>query len=172
MAELTLRRLITTDESAFVRAFEEWDTNPGFTWSRDYQPGMNFSKYIELLNQNEKGLQLAPGLVLDTSLFAFLDSEIVGRVSLRHELNDLLFQVGGHIGYGVLPRFRRRGFATQMLKLTLPLAKQIGIHRVLVTCDENNLGSIKIIEASGGILENVINVDENKPAKCRYWIQL
>lgn len=167
-----LRKLTENDEKAFLKALEEWDSDSGFTWVRDYKPGMVFSDYIKLLNAFEKGEHLAKGYVADTSLFGFLNSEIVGRLAIRHELNDFLLKVGGHIGYGILPRFRRKGYAKKMLALALPMAKELGLKKVLVTCDDNNVGSIKTIEANGGILENVIVIEENKPMKRRYWINL
>lgn len=172
MSEIILRKLNINDEAAFVNALTEWGTNTGFTWLRSYTPGVNFSEYLEKLRGFEKGQGLAPGTVPDSSLFAFLGSEIVGRVSIRHELNDFLQRVGGHIGYGVLPRFRRRGYAKKMLAMALPYARQVGIRKALLTCDDDNEGSIKVIEANGGVLENKISDSDGKSLKRRYWINL
>jgi predicted acetyltransferase len=108
--------------------------------------------------------------VPDTSLFGFVDGKIVGRLAIRHRLNDFLLKIGGHIGYGVVPQFRRCGFAKNMLRLSLPIAYDLGIKRVLLTCDDDNIGSIKTIEANGGVLENVVPVGEGKSLKRRYWI--
>lgn len=83
---------------------------------------------------------------------------------LVHRLNDLLLDVGGHIGYDVRPSARRRGHATAMLRGALPWANGLGIDRVLVTCDDDNVGSIRVIEAAGGELEDV------REAKRRYWV--
>jgi predicted acetyltransferase len=99
-----------------------------------------------------------------------VDGKIVGRGNIRHELNDFLRQFGGHIGYGVLPQYRRRGYATEILRQAIPLAHKLGIKPILVTCDDNNVGSIKTIENCGGVLENAVPQGENKPLKRRYWI--
>jgi predicted acetyltransferase len=72
-----------------------------------YAPEMIFSEYLKFLDSSEKGLNLPNGFVPSTSLCAFLGDQIVGRVSLRHQLNDYLLQLGGHIGYGVLPNNKK-----------------------------------------------------------------
>lgn len=172
MSELVLRRLTIADESAFLEAISQWDSSSGFIFVRDYQAGMPFKDYVDLLNAYEKGEKLPTGFVPDTSLFGFLDNKIVGRLAIRHSLNDFLLKVGGHIGYGIVPQFRRRGYAKTMLKLALPISKELGVGKVLVTCDDNNVGSIKTIEANGGVLENKVFIAEDKPLKRRYWIDL
>ena len=91
--------------------------------------------------------------VPSTFLVADIDGQIVGRVTIRHELNDFLRVEGGHIGYCVLPGFRRRGYATEILRQALIVARSIGIDRVLVTCDDDNAASIAVIEANGGKLD-------------------
>jgi predicted acetyltransferase len=90
--------------------------------------------------------------------------EVVGRISLRHELTPWLLEVGGHIGYAVRPSARRRGHATRALGLMLPVAAERGLDRVLVTCDLDNEGSRRVIEANRGVLEDV------RGSKRRYWI--
>lgn len=90
--------------------------------------------------------------------------EVVGRISLRHVLTPWLLEVGGHIGYAVRPTARRKGHATRALALMLPIAAAYGIDKVLVTCDEDNVGSRKVIEANGGVLEDV------RGGKLRFWI--
>jgi len=92
------------------------------------------------------------------------DDEVVGRISLRHALTPWLLEVGGHIGYAVRPSARRLGHATRGLGLVLPVATARGIDPALVTCDEDNLGSRRVIEANGGVLEDVRN------GKRRYWL--
>jgi predicted acetyltransferase len=96
----------------------------------------------------------------------------VGRVSIRHELNAYLAEVGGHIGYGVRPGFRRRGYATAILRQSLPVAASIGLERVLVTCDADNVGSSTVIESCGGVLENVTAGRDGSVPKRRYWVKV
>ena len=102
--------------------------------------------------------------VTGTYLWMVVDGTVVGRVSLRHELTPWLLEVGGHIGYAVRPSARRRGYATAALAKVLPVAAELGIDPALVTCDVDNLGSRKVIEANGGVLEDVRN------GKLRFWV--
>lgn len=92
------------------------------------------------------------------------DDEVIGFLNLRHELNDWLLEEGGHIGYSVRPQRRRQGHASRALALGVRRAGELGIDRVLVTCDTDNLASARTIEAGGGVFE-----DERKD-KRRYWI--
>ena len=96
--------------------------------------------------------------------------DYLGAIDLRHYLNDVLLDVGGHIGYSVRPSFRRRGLATWALGSVLPEARALGLDRVLVTCDDDNTGSARSIERNGGVLEDVRATDAG--VKRRYWITL
>lgn len=136
-----------------------------------YEEGMPLSRYLEILAQRARGEALPPGHVASTFLFAFDASRIVGRVSIRHTLNADLLRIGGHIGYVVVPEFRRRGYATAILDRAIEIAHgDLGIHRVLVTCDEDNVGSIRTIERNGGVLENIVAGPGLAAPKRRYWI--
>jgi predicted acetyltransferase len=132
---------------------------------------MRFRDYLEVLADQRRGVNLPPNHVPSTFLFAFVGSRIVGRVSIRHTLNEFLEKVGGHVGYVVVPEFRRRGYATEVLRQALQLAGgRLHIRRVLVTCDDDNVGSIRTIENNGGQLENVITGPGLEKPKRRYWI--
>ena len=91
---------------------------------------------------------------------------VVGFLAVRHSLNDFLLDQGGHIGYSVRPSRRREGHATRALGLGLVRAAELGIDRVLVTCDDDNVGSARTIESQGGVWE------DTRRGKRRYWIQL
>ena len=98
------------------------------------------------------------------------DNYIVGMIDIRHYLNKYLTQVGGNIGYGVRKTERNKGYAKQMLKLALEKCKELKIKKVLITCDEDNIASEKVILSANAKLEDIRNVDgENKK---RFWIDL
>lgn len=94
----------------------------------------------------------------------------VGAVNIRHYLNDSLLKMGGHIGDGVRPSERRKGYATAMIALALEECRKLGIHKVLMCCDKENIASAKSIIHNGGVLEN--EVEEKGHLEQRYWIQL
>ena len=112
-----------------------------------------------------------PNLVSAHTYFLVQENRrILGAVNIRHYLNDYLFNFGGHIGYGVRPSERKKGYASLMLSMALLIAKELGIKRALITCDKNNVGSAKTIISNGGILENeVVGIDEITQ---RYWIEI
>jgi predicted acetyltransferase len=167
---VTLRLPRTNEEPEFLRAHRA--TTPEVpTFLHSYEAGMPLARYLQLLEQHARGENLPPDYVPSTFLFAFDASRIVGRVAIRHRLNEFLLRIGGHIGYVVVPEFRRRGYATAMLRQSIQIAhRQLGITRVLVTCDDDNVGSIRTIEKNGGILENVVTGPDLVTPKRRYWI--
>lgn len=135
---------------------------------------MPFARYLEVLEEQERGVGLpTPKHVPTSFLFAFVGDRLVGRASIRHRLNEHLLRMGGHVGYAVVPEFRRRGYATEILRLALEIARErSGSNRLLVTCDDDNVGSIRTIEKNGGVLENVIEGPDLKKPLRRYWIDL
>lgn len=128
----------------------------------------DFDTYIDSLEVTDE----TSGVVPDSTFFC-LDEErniLVGAVNIRHFLNEGLLLNGGHIGDGVRPSERRKGVATQMIGLALNECKKLGINRVLMVCDKDNIGSAKSIQNNGGILENEVVVDG--VVEQRYWIEL
>ena len=106
------------------------------------------------------------------SVFFLLDKDrdrLLGAVNIRHYLTPALLQSGGHIGDGIRPTERRKGYATQMVHLALVECKRLGIERVLMTCDKDNIGSVKSIVRNGGVLENEF-VNEEGVVEQRYWL--
>lgn len=124
---------------------------------------------------NRDRSKLQPGYVPSYDYF-LIDGELfIGIIHIRIELTSALLRYGGHIGYAINPKYWRRGYGTKLLTLGLKKAKELGIkEKVLITCDDDNVGSYKIIENKGGILENKVqNVyNEETFLTRRYWIDL
>lgn len=95
----------------------------------------------------------------------------LGRTSIRYTLNDRLREYGGHIGYEIRPSEQRKGYGTLILRLALTRARELGLERVLVTCDVDNYGSRGVTENNGGVLEGEFEVPQyhDKPIG-RYWV--
>lgn len=111
--------------------------------------------------------------VPNSTFWLVLDNaEVVAVSNLRHRLNDKLLIEGGHIGYGVKPSMRSRGFGKEILRLTLNEAKKINISKVLITCNKNNIASQKVILANGGIFKSEDYVEEYGGIVKRYWIDI
>jgi len=125
-------------------------------------------RYADTLQETNLELGFVPH-----STFWLIDSEqrLLGVSNLRHRLNERLQRVGGHIGFGIRPSERNRGFATRLLALTLERAKCLSIDRALLTCDEMNLASARVIEKNGGVLDAPYT-DENGRVTRRYWIEI
>lgn len=136
---------------------------------REFSPGWSdpqcFEEYArQLREQAEPDTPRPAGHVPCTTLWWVSGDGYLGRLAIRHRLTQGLLDYGGHIGYDVRPSARRRGHATAMLAGALPITRSLGIDPVLVTCDEDNTGSRKVIEANGGVLE------DKRGSKLRFWV--
>lgn len=147
----------------------DWPADGAFAGLRftleDVRSPRTFADLVDLLAAQERPhAPRPPGRGASTERWIVAEDRFVGRISLRHDLDELLLTWGGHIGYVVRPSARRRGHATAALAAMLPLALERGLARVLVTCDEDNLGSRRVIEACGGRYE------DSREGKRRYWV--
>ncbi len=166
-APLTLRPPSGADERVCVAAQGEFDGFPFLLlWNRE----LAWARYLELLDGLRTGMRIPPGLVHSDFLLAEVDGEIVGRVSIRFALNEALAEKGGHVGYAVRPDFRRRGYASEILRQSIGRIRASGVERVLVVCDDDNVGSATVIERCGGRLESVVTPDDGSVPFRRYWI--
>ena len=173
--KLKLVKLTAAYKEQLFDMMEEWtrdirehhtDTSPWMIFRNDFR---DFDYYLENLEIKE---ETPEGRVPDTTLFC-LDEErgiFVGAVNIRHYLNEGLLATGGHIGDGIRPSERRKGYATAMIALALEECRKLGITRVLMCCDRDNIGSAKSIVRNGGVLEN--EVEEDGVPVQRYWIDL
>ncbi|NQT16252.1 MAG: GNAT family N-acetyltransferase [Planctomycetes bacterium] len=136
-------------------------------------PHHDFHALISKLEANSQGVGLPAGFVANTTFWLVRDnSEVMGVSNLRHELTDRLRIEGGHIGYGIRPSQRRRGFGSAILRLTLEEAKNIGLSEVLITCDKKNAASAATISKNGGTLGDEEFVEDLGKVVQRYWITL
>ena len=128
--------------------------------------------WLEELKKRSSEATVPEGLVPSSTYLGVRekDNYIVGMIDIRHYLNEYLTQVGGNIGYSVRKTERNKGYAKQMLKLALEKCKELKIKKVLITCDEDNIASEKVILSANAKFEDIRNVDgENKK---RFWIDL
>ena len=138
-------------------------------WIEHQAPGWQepavFAAFVEAVRADAREETPRPERHVPCTTLWWVDGEdYLGRIAIRHRLNDFLLEVGGHIGYDVRPSRRREGHATAMLQRALPWARDLGIESALVTCDTDNVASARVIEAAGGVLEDVRGV------KARYWV--
>jgi predicted acetyltransferase len=132
----------------------------------------DFPAYLESLLKASRGENLPPDRVPENEFWLVSDNRVLGRIKLRLRLTPALEHQGGHIGYDIRPSERQKGYGSLLLKLTLLKAKELGLSRVLLTCDTDNIGSAKIIENNGGVLSGqAISKKSGKPIS-QYWIEL
>ncbi|HEX5540467.1 MAG TPA: GNAT family N-acetyltransferase [Micromonospora sp.] len=135
--------------------------NHGPTWATPD----GFARFVaELRGQALEETPRPEHWVPSTTLWWVDGDEYLGRIAIRHRLTPSLLDVGGHIGFDVRPAARRRGHATAMLAAALPVARGLGIDPTLVTCDEENFASRRVIERNGGVLE------DKRQGKLRFWV--
>ena len=169
---IVARTLNPSDEQAFFEGMKEWEGEDPHWYSFSWKTGMAYQEMLSILERESVGVELEPGRVPHTMLYGFLDGKIIGRISVRHTINDRLRKRGGHIGYCVAPRYRKQGHATEIVRQGLEYCKGLGLSSVMVTCADDNVPSWKIIERFGGILEDRVWDDEDKETIRRYWIAL
>jgi predicted acetyltransferase len=150
---------------SFLSALREFQQE-GLPWWRGGDLALAEQDFAAFVSR-----KLDPSLAA-THRWAVSGDLFVGRLSIRHELNDALRIEGGHIGYDTVPSFRGRGIATEMLRQALPVARTLGLQAVLITCDDTNAASIRVIERNGGVLEKTRVLAPDRPPKRYYWITL
>jgi predicted acetyltransferase len=133
----------------------------------------DFEEFVRLCFDEAVGRNLAPGRVPQSTFWLVRNEQrILACSRLRHTLNPYLEEFGGHVGYDVRPSERRRGYGTQILRLTLTKARDLGLKRVLVTADNPNIASWRIIEKNGGVLHSEAFSQHTGELLRKYWIEL
>ncbi len=155
-------------KDSFIEATKEFDASDENFYLHGQRFDGDFDKLLLKIKEREEGKSLPADRVPQTELWFVEDGKLIGWTKIRHRLNKKLLLEGGNIGYSIRPSARNQGYGTRILELALAEAKRMGIEKVLVTCDDDNVGSAKIIEKNGGVLENKIE-NEGK-LKRRYWI--
>jgi len=162
--------------------------DPGIEWEAGYremaaeyredriqvlQDVDDFAAHVQRLRDQARGVGLAKDYVpANTYWLVRKDGRVLGLSNLRHRLTSALEDFGGHIGYGIRPSERRKGYGTLILGLTLEKARGLGLGRVLLTCDPENVGSARIIQSNGGVLASESYSEHAKRVTSRYWIEL
>lgn len=157
---------------SFLRGLREF-RDEGLLWwiAGDIEfAELDFAAFVaKKLADSQAGTEVR---VPKTHLWAVAEKQFVGRISIHHALDEALRVAGGHIGYDTVPSYRGRGVATEMLRQALPRARALGLREVLITCDDTNAASIRVVERNGGLLRDTRVVDAHRPPKRYYWIAL
>jgi predicted acetyltransferase len=162
----------TTYKDSYLKALKEYQQEG----LEHYQPldegelRNDFEGYVQKLLNQAQGRDLPEGFVPHSELWLVDNNEFIGRVDIRHQLNDYLKNIGGHIGYDIRPSKRHQGYGKKALELGLRKAHELGIKEVLMTCDATNLGSNKIIQANGGVIMETKNRPGTDVIRNRYLI--
>ena len=170
-----LIKLTKEYETQLGEMIDEWKADqilnhtnhsPYVIFKNDYH---DFDFYLKDLET-----KLPTDIKVPDSVFFLLDTDrnrLLGAVNIRHYLNDSLLFSGGHIGDGIRPSERQKGYGTEIIRLALVECKKLGINKVLMTCDKDNIASAKTIIKNGGVLENEF-INEDGETEQRYWITL
>ncbi|HGH7181020.1 TPA: GNAT family N-acetyltransferase [Bacillus luti] len=163
----------TNLQEEYLDFYNEWKDS-GETmipWVISKDPS-NFPAMIQELLDAHNGINIPETWVPDSTYWLVTDeNKIVGAVNIRHSLTEHLFNAGGHIGYGIRPSERRKGYATKLLALSLEKTKELNITKALVVCDEVNTASEKTILHNGGLRDKDFT-EENGNIVRRFWIEL
>ena len=163
----SFRKLSPEDEASFLLCW------PALRNEDDFPIFKEVGSYTELLDRLQRHEQSAVnGFVPFSIFFAFEGRDIVGRLTLRHELNEWLSKYAGHIGFFVMKPHRGKGYAKKMLRAALEKAKAQNTDNVLLTCNDDNFASIKVIESCGGVLEGEIYDPDDRVNILRYWSKI
>jgi predicted acetyltransferase len=168
---LVLEKPVFAHKKAMLDAVREFHAAGEYDITAE-ELATKYEALIERLDHSLDPLFLMAGELPYEDFWMMEDDLWIGKLTLRVTIDERYLHVGGHIGYEIRPSRRRCGYGTALLRLGLEKARERGLSRVLLTCDETNLASQKVIERNGGKLENLVDVDGQTARKMRYWIDL
>jgi predicted acetyltransferase len=158
----------------YISFYEDWKESAEdmVPWVIERDP-TDFQNMVDFLYSQDSEAKINTTNLVPHSTYWLLNEEkkIVGAVNIRHRLNQKLLNSGGHIGYGIRPSQRRKGYATTLLTLALKETKELGLEKVLVVCDKSNIGSERTIIKNGGVFESEY-IEDNGNIVRRFWINL
>jgi predicted acetyltransferase len=157
-------------KDSFLEALGEYHVEQRFLAWDAAAIAADFPAFVASLRRGET--EPKEGKVPESIFWLVEDKTYIGRINLRHQLNDDLRRIGGNLGYDIRPSMRQRGYGNLICKLGLDEARKLGLERVMLTCDEDNPASRKIIEGNGGVLESSEVVHRPGVLCLRYWIDL
>lgn len=175
---LYLREIEENDKKEIEKMaleFQEANDEYPFEGVSDLKKVINnsFEEYFNDLEINKHIDEIYPTYANQTTYVLADDSNhIYGLINLRHELKGKLMEVGGHIGYGIRPSERKKGYATLQLKLILDKLKELNINQALITCRENNIASKKTMEKFIGKKDTLVPSNHEGIMEYRYWIDV
>ncbi|MGF1755149.1 GNAT family N-acetyltransferase [Vibrio makurazakiensis] len=160
-------------QTAFLRFVDDFTINDPENAKFYSEACVSFSYYVKSLNNQALGINLPKFYVPCSHFWLLTDTDdVAGVIRVRHNIdNEFLSLEAGHIGYDIAPSYRRRGFGKHMLRLALKEAKLLGLKQVLITADEDNVASRKVIEANKGVLDKVIQGKVFPSPIARYWVE-
>ena len=164
--DVTLSDEIRAYRKAFLDGGESMDGTGSLRWREEP------ANWLEDNVRCAKWETVPENFVPATQFVCVRDGKIVGMIQVRHALNDYLVKYGGHIGYSVHPDERRKGYASRMLRDALAYCREIGLKKVLITCNADNAGSRTTILKNGGVYENAVREPGEDTDTERYWITL
>jgi len=157
---------------AYVDFVDEFHAEDGPYIANEWEEvHRDFAAFLTRLRNQAAGVGLREGWVPASRYWLVRDGRVLGICGLRHRLTEFLRDFGGHIDYGVRPSERHKGHATYMLRAMLAKAHEMGIDRVLVTCDARNIASAGVIRKCGGVLDSETFSPAANRVTSRYWIQ-
>lgn len=161
-------------KNKFMDMIRDYNNHGEDTFANEYFTNdFDFLTYIKDLENLSMGIGLPGGYVPITEWWLVNDNnDILGTIRLRHYLEEKNMEEGGHIGCDITPKYREKGYGSKILELILPIAKSHNIDVLLLTCDNDNIGSQKIIKKNGGVLKNIVTFKDTDKELLQYWIQL